>query len=310
MAVIHAPRVFAVLEGAAGAGLVALALLWLNWSAMRRRQHRRFALLALVPAIVALVEARRANDQEYRARSGQVVSVHWSNDRQWWWDGTRWRPAAEYPKRQQPVGSPPKKPPGWPWVAGGVAALVVLTGVCMAALVIVMGVCVTAVANSTRSSPRSASVPATTPTQAAANTAAPTPAPSRDGSCSPEPCANDNYGWIVSVSDVRYGVRSGNQFENPEAGNVFVTMRVTFTSKLDQEQYANPLQFVLVDGAGIKHMAAFRGPCESWQAVNVTKGATFGPRCLAFQATAGKPNGLVLVWTPSFVGGGYQIKLN
>ena len=235
--------------------------------------------------------------------------MHWSYDRQWWWDGTRWRPAAEYRQHHQPIGPQPKKPPRWPWLAGGVAALVVLVGVCMAALLVLMGVCVAAVANSTGSRLRSATV-STTPTQVAANTATPTPAPSRQGSCSPEPCANDNYGWIVRVSDVRYEAPSGNRFENPEGGNVFVTMNVTFTNELDQEQQANSLQFVLVDGAGIKHMVAFSGPCESWQAVNVTRGATLGPKCLAFQATAGKPNGLVMVWTPSFVGGGYQIKLS
>src|SRR5436309_2565456 len=37
-------------------------------------------------------------------------------------------------------------------------------------------------------------------------------APARDGSCAPQPCANDNYGWIVTVSHVKYGASSGNPY--------------------------------------------------------------------------------------------------
>src|SRR5262249_49681782 len=159
--------------------------------------------------------------------------------------------------------------------------------------------CTAAVSNRSPEGQSSANLTATTaPTPVPAKTAIPTLALTRDGSCSPQPCANDNYGWIVIVGDVKYDVPSGNQFIKPESGNVFVTLNVTFTNKLDVEQHANPFQFVLLDGAGIKHPVAFLGPCESWQAVNVTKGATFGPKCLSFEATAGKPNGLVLVWTP------------
>ena len=44
--------------------------------------------------------------------------------------------------------------------------------------------------------------------------------------------------------------------------------------------------------------------------MNVTSGASYGPKCLAFEAAAGKPSGLVLVWTPGFGGGDYNIKLS
>jgi hypothetical protein len=141
----------------------------------------------------------------------------------------------------------------------------------------------------------------------AASTAA---APGRDGSCSPQPCANDNYGWIVTVSNVRYDAQA-SEFEKPEAGNVFVMVDVTFTNKLDQEQHANPTEFVLADGAGIKHTwRPLAEGCATWEPVNLTKGATLGPKCLSFEATAGKPSPLVLVWTPSGFGGGYSIKLS
>ena len=37
------------------------------------------------------------------------MGIHWSDDNQWWWDGQRWRPAAEY----QPPGAPPPRPSIW-----------------------------------------------------------------------------------------------------------------------------------------------------------------------------------------------------
>ncbi len=87
-------------------------------------------------------------------------------------------------------------------------------------------------------------------------------------------------------------------------------MDVTFTNKTSQEQHANPTEFVLQDGAGIKHTVTFIDACPDWQPVNLTSGATLGPKCLAFESTAGKPAGLTLVWTPSGFGGGYNIKLS
>jgi hypothetical protein len=186
-------------------------------------------------------------------------------------------------------------------VVGGTALLVILVSICTVALS----------KPPAKVSPTAASVakaPAATPTPLATATQL---APTRDGSCSPQPCANDNYGWIVTVSNVRYGADAG-QFEQPEAGNVFVMIDVTFTNKLDTEQHANPTEFVLQDGNGVKHtwQPLVEGPCASWNPVNLTKGATLGPKCLSFEAAAGKPNGLVLVWTPSGFGGGYSMKLS
>ena len=143
------------------------------------------------------------------------------------------------------------------------------------------------------------------------HTAAPTTTSTstRDGSC-PQPCANDNYGWIVSISNVRYDAQ-GSEFEKPEAGNVFVFLDLTFTNKLDGEQHANPTSFVLMDGAGVKHTwRPMLGVCPMWDPVNLTKGATLGPKCMAFEAAAGRPTGLVLVWTPSGLGGSYSIRLS
>ena len=44
--------------------------------------------------------------------------------------------------------------------------------------------------------------------------------------------------------------------------------------------------------------------------MNLTTGASLGPKCLGFQTTAGQPSGLVLVWTPQFGGGDYDIPLS
>lgn len=58
---ILAPHVMAAAElVVVGAGLMALGLLWLVWRARPQRRHRRFDVLALLLAIVALVEARRS----------------------------------------------------------------------------------------------------------------------------------------------------------------------------------------------------------------------------------------------------------
>ena len=231
------------------------------------------------------------------------VPPQWSADGHWWWDGQQWRARAEYRPPAPPGGRRPGRGP-WLWIglAGG--------------LVVLMGVCTVAVANlgaSGRTSVRPPAAPAVEQVTAAATTrptAPPTPAPARDGSCSPQPCANDNYGWIVTVSDVKYDVPSGNDFEKPEAGNVYVTMNVSFTNKTSQEQHANPVTFVLLDGAGVKHEIGFMSACEPWEPVNLTPGASLGPKCLVFQATAAKPTGLTLVWTPSLIGGSYQMKLS
>jgi hypothetical protein len=134
--------------------------------------------------------------------------------------------------------------------------------------------------------------------------------PPRNGSCSPQPCANDSYGWIVTISDLRYDAPSGSQFERPEVGNVYVTMNVSFANRTSREQHADPFEFVLLDGAGVKHPVTIMGACPTWQAVDLTPGATLGPKCLVFEAAAGRPAGLALVWTPTVFGGGYNIRLS
>lgn len=237
--------------------------------------------------------------QEQRGTAPQ-----YSPDGKWWWDGSRWVPAQQSPVTPPGAPIPPsRRASRWPWFVGGAVALVVL-----------LGVCVAAVGNSGGSKPQgqvTTTSAKTTATTASKATSAPTAtAATRDGSCSPQPCANDNYGWIVTISDVKYDAPSGNDFEHPESGNVYVTMNVTFTNRTQNEQHANPTEFVLLDAAGIKHTITVMDACPTWDPVNLTTGATLGPKCLAFEATAGKPTGLVLVWTPSLLGGDYNIKLN
>lgn len=77
-------------------------------------------------------------------------------------------------------------------------------------------------------------------------------------------------------------------------------MTVAFKNAGDREFHANPFNFVLKDQTGVKHSRAFAygvAGCESWQAVNLTKGASLPPQPLCFEA-GGDPNGpLTLVWT-------------
>jgi hypothetical protein len=228
---------------------------------------------------------------------GQQTQTQYSPDGKWWWNGAQWVAVAAPGAGPSGPGGPPRRRRRWPWFAGGAAVLVVLIGVCSVA--------------ASSSAPKTAR-PAAAATAVATPTAKPATAAvaARDGSCAPQPCANDNYGWVLNVSNLRYAAQGG-QFENPEAGNVFVFVDVTFTNKLDQERHANPTEFVLLDGAGIKHTwRPLIDACPTWDPVNLTKGATFGPKCLSFEATGAKPAGLSLTWTPSGFGGGYNLKLS
>jgi hypothetical protein len=234
----------------------------------------------------------------------------WSPDRQWWWDGKQWIPAAQAATAKPPeAGPPPTGPPPQKSRSRRPALIIGAIG-----LLVVFGICTIAVASSGGQKQQAAAKPSpSAAAQAAAKPATPAPAAKPDaGSCAPQPCANDNNGWIVTVSDLKYDAPGGfGDAHKAEPGNVFVTMLVTFTNKKTTEQHANAYNFVLEDGAGVKHTSTYTEGCTGWSAVNVTPGAAYGPKCLAYEATAGKPQGLTLVWTPaSFGGGDYRIKLS
>jgi hypothetical protein len=212
----------------------------------------------------------------------------YSPDGRWWWDGHQWRPVQQ--PTAPPGGSQRRRGKGW-IIAGSVGGVVLLL------LLIAI-----AAAVGSSSQPKTGSV--TGASQPPATSKASNPAAS---SCA-APCANAN-GWIVQVSSVKYGADSGNEFERPEGGNVYVTMQVTFINHTDQEQHANPTEFVLQDASGIKHTVTFVDACPVFQPVNLTKGTQFGPKCIAFEATANKPSPLTLVWTPGIFGRDNPIKV-
>ena len=114
-----------------------------------------------------------------------------------------------------------------------------------------------------------------------------------------KPCANAG-GWIAELSGFRLGVTYGDEFKTPEPGNVFVDVYVTFINKSTNIESASPVDFKL-RSAGVDHHVDFTGPCSTWSSVGVTPGASYGPKCLAFQAGASERTGLVVVWKPGLV---------
>ncbi len=241
----------------------------------------------------------------------------WSPDGAWWWNGQQWLPAAQAPPEAgMPPGAPePPPPPPGPqppsggrqksrrprWLIPAIAIIAVLS----------TGVCIAAVASSNNQALKTTSTP--TPTaQAAATPATPATAAKPAGTCTPQPCANDNYGWTVYVSAVVYDYKSSNQFDHPEAGNVFVKFDLSFENKTDKAQSANLFsQFQLLDANGVAHHPGIGTvDCPIWSDVLVAPGGKLGPKCTIFEATAGNAGGLTLLWIPQSFGGGYRIKLS
>jgi hypothetical protein len=133
-----------------------------------------------------------------------------------------------------------------------------------------------------------------------------TPAPTAaHGTPGPEmlacakPCA-DAGGWIAQLSDFKFDDSSTEEFMTPEAGTVFVTVYVTYINRSKDTESASPVDFKL-RSAGVEHDVDFMGPCSTWSSVNVTPGASYGPKCMAFQATASERTGLVVDWKPGLV---------
>ena len=92
---------------------------------------------------------------------------------------------------------------------------------------------------------------------------------------------------------------SGNQFITPETGNVFVTIMVQFRNNAKSSKSATPFDFKLAAG-GVERDPAITSPCEAWSSVDVSPGATFGPKCLGFEVASGNRSG-TLKWRPGLV---------
>ena len=137
--------------------------------------------------------------------------------------------------------------------------------------------------------------------------ASPTPSPRATSSivgppCTPAPCgAHDGYALIIN------GVNRnapGNDFSKPEAGNHFVIVTLTFVNNSNDTQHPDSFCCKVTDSTGVTRSDSFTAAgingCDSWQAVDLAKGARLGPKTLCFEA-AGDPNAqLTLVWSPSF----------
>lgn len=100
----------------------------------------------------------------------------------------------------------------------------------------------------------------------------------------------------MELHGFRFDVNSGNEHIKPAEGNVFVTVTVAFFNKSGDTQHASPGDFKL-RSAGVEHNVQAIGSCEMWSPAKVAAGASYGPKCLAFQAKAGERTGNVLIWT-------------
>lgn len=134
---------------------------------------------------------------------------------------------------------------------------------------------------------------------------------SKSSVCSPQPCTSTESGWSVAATNLQYDASAGNEYTAAEAGVVFVQVEVTFSNRTGRDQRANPQDFVLRDATGLKHQAASTRTCALWQPMVLTPGRDAGPKCLAFNAAAGHPAGLILMWSPQLTGArGYSIRLS
>jgi hypothetical protein len=212
----------------------------------------------------------------------------YSPDGRYWWDGRQWRLTLQPPlSAPTPLATPERSHMGRYMLIASVSALVLLVGI----LIGVAGA-------SGSSAAKQAGTPgrATAPGKFGAPAAQPAVAPLT---------ATDD-GVTVKISNVRNDASGGST--QPESGNVFVTMDVTFSNVGTREYNANPFTFVLKDGAGIKHAVTSTESTAFWKAVNLTQGSSI-TKSLAFEATANRPAGLVLVWTPHLFAADHNIPL-
>lgn len=221
-----------------------------------------------------------------------AAPAHLSPDGKWRWDGSQWVANAPLPSGPPPpvvASAPPAKK------RGGFAKGCLFSVLGVFALIVIIVVVAIAIPKGGSSGGGGSNPPPGNGGGAA-----------QAASCT-QPCAVANN-VTITVSSVQYAADGG--FLTPEAGNVFVTMNVDAINKGDGEANLNPFDFVLKDAGGIKHTVTWTESCGAFSAINLTKGADSGPKCIAFQAKANAPAPLTLVWTPTIFGGGdHDIKL-
>lgn len=132
---------------------------------------------------------------------------------------------------------------------------------------------------------------------------------SQQGTCSPKPCANAD-GFTVSITGLNRNLPPG-EFIKPEAGNHFVAMQVTLNNGSSDSKNANPFDFKLKDSKGQVHDIAFNTDpaCGIWQAVDLAKGASLGPKPMCFEAAGDAASALTIIWSPGFFSSKVEIPL-
>ena len=125
--------------------------------------------------------------------------------------------------------------------------------------------------------------------------------------CKPAPCLVSGD-VKVAVTAVDRNV-SGGVYLKPDAGDHYVTLKVTFTNMSVSKITISQTDFRLKDAVGMKHGVAFSpvAGCEMWQPVDLVTGASraveilpggnAGPRDLCFQAFGAPEKPIALIWT-------------
>jgi hypothetical protein len=145
--------------------------------------------------------------------------------------------------------------------------------------------------SSAGNAPTSTAAPTATATRA---TVAP-PAPS----CS-APCGNAN-GYTLTINTANRNAPT-DEFSKPEPGNHLVIVTMTFLNGSNDTQRPDTFCCKLMDSLGVTRTEAFSiaTGCESWQGVELARGASLGPRNMCFEAGGDPSAPLTLIWSPSF----------
>jgi len=90
-----------------------------------------------------------------------------------------------------------------------------------------------------------------------------------------------------------------------------VALQATLHNGSSDAKSANPFDFKLRDSKGQEHNIAFNTDpaCGIWQAVDLAKAASLGPKAMCFEAAGDAAAPLTVIWSPGFFSSKVEIPL-